>query len=73
MSESYASYHRTDGFLACSVRPQKRFRVLMRGDYGDVTITLEAGSIDSVIDQVANRRIATPPGMQGIFLVSEAD
>ena len=69
MNEPYASY-RSDQYLSCTVRPQRKFRVVMCGENGDVSMVVEAGSIETVIDQVENRRLATPPGMNG-FSVSE--
>lgn len=69
MSETYASY-RSDQYLSCTVRPQRKFRVVMCGENGDVSMTVEAGSIETVIDQIENRRLATPPGMN-VFSVSE--
>ena len=56
---------------AISLSPQRRFRVAMQTDKGrTVSVTLTAGSIESVIDQVKGRRIATPPGLCG-FSVAE--
>lgn len=57
-------------YYALSVVPQRKFQVIMTGRHGDVSIVLTAGSIDTVIDQVKGRRIATPPGMTG-FRVTE--
>ncbi|MGY6214967.1 hypothetical protein ACW73L_07380 [Methylolobus aquaticus] len=54
-----------------SVSPQRRFKVRVEClDGRVVTITVTAGSMDSVIDQVTNRRIATPPDRVS-FSVSE--
>jgi hypothetical protein len=58
---------------AISVAPQHRFTVRMEcADGRVVSITLMAGTIESVIDQVRHRRIATPPGMVA-YTVSEAE
>ena len=55
-----------------SVTPQRRFVVTMHCDDGRVVrVTLEASTIESVIDQVKGRRIATPPGMLD-FTVAES-
>lgn len=58
------------GWYSHSIAKQRQFRVVMHTPDGDVSIYMQAGSIETVIDQVKNRRIATPPGMRG-FDVSE--
>jgi hypothetical protein len=60
-------------YQALSVQTQRRFRVRMIGDRDIVSVVLMAGSISSVIDQVKNRRIATPPGMTSFTVDLEDD
>ena len=60
-------------YVALSLRPQRRYRVLMTGEATSVVVFLSAGSIDSVIDQVKNRRIATPPGMTSFSVEEERE
>lgn len=55
-----------------SVSPQRRFRVWMETTCGGVGVTLQASTIEAVIDQVKGRRIATPPEMTG-FTVAEIE
>lgn len=57
---------------ALSVQTQRRFKVRMLAPGGDVTVRVSASSLESVIDQVKHRRIATPPGMTS-FSVEDDD
>lgn len=68
-----AALKRTDDALCGRyVSPQRSFRIHMCAPDGDVTVRLKAGSIESVIDQVKHRRLATPAGMTS-FSVDEDD
>lgn len=62
----------TGAYCGRDVPPQRSFRIHMCAPTGDVTVHLKAGSIESVIDQVKHRRLATPPGMTS-FQVDEDD
>ena len=61
------------GHQAATMLPQRRFRVRMIGDRDTVSVVLMAGSISSVIDQVKNRRIATPAGLRSFTVNLEDD
>lgn len=55
-----------------TVLPQRRFVVRMEcADGQTVSIRVTAATIESVVDQVRGRRLATPPGMTG-FSVTDA-
>jgi hypothetical protein len=60
-------------YQSLSLQKQRRFRVRMIGDRDTVSVVLMAGSISSVIDQVKNRRIVTPPGMTSFTVDIEDD
>ena len=64
-----AEWRETD---TLSVSPQRRFKVLFATPGGSVSVILMASTLDSVIDQVKGRRIATPPHMSG-FTVEEIE
>lgn len=61
-----------NGFIE-GVSKQKRFKVTMETDTGEiVTLTLKASSLSVVVDQVKNRRLPNATGMRS-FEVDEIE
>lgn len=59
-------------FSVGTVARHRQFRLVMSGDFGDVTMQVSGVSIDSIIDRVKSRSFSCPPGMRS-FVVTDLD